>query len=108
VAIPAERNVTQKEAEKKLNYKSLCIEIQRMWNMKCMIITVITEATGIVTKHLKINLEAIIGKHLIHYKRQLYLEHHTYYGKCCSLKLEARAVGITVGSREEVPGRKGL
>jgi len=38
VAIPADRNVVQKEAEKKLKYKSLCIEIQRMWNLKCTII----------------------------------------------------------------------
>jgi len=30
VAIPADRNVVQKEAEKKLKYKRLCIEIQRM------------------------------------------------------------------------------
>jgi len=30
VAIPADRNVVQKEAEKKLKYKSLCIEMQRM------------------------------------------------------------------------------
>jgi len=29
VAIPADRNVVQKEAETKLKYKSLCIEIQR-------------------------------------------------------------------------------
>ena len=48
VAIPADRNVVQKEAEKKLKYKSLCIEIQRMWNLKCMIIPIITGATGIV------------------------------------------------------------
>jgi hypothetical protein len=41
VAIPADRNVTLKEAEKKLKYNSLCIEIQRMWNMKCMIISVV-------------------------------------------------------------------
>ena len=34
VAIPADRNVVQKEAEKKSKYKSLCIEIQRMWNLK--------------------------------------------------------------------------
>ena len=34
VAIPADRNVVQKEAERKLIYKSLCIEIQRMWNLK--------------------------------------------------------------------------
>jgi hypothetical protein len=30
VAIPAERNAVQKEAEINLKYKSLCIEIQRM------------------------------------------------------------------------------
>jgi hypothetical protein len=44
MAIPADRNVVQKEAEKKLKYKSLCIEIQRMWNLKCTIIPVITGA----------------------------------------------------------------
>jgi hypothetical protein len=41
VAIPADRNVVQKEAEKKLKYKSLCVEIQRMWNLKCAIIIII-------------------------------------------------------------------
>ena len=49
VAIPADRNVFQKEAEKKLIYKSLCIEIQRMWNVECAIVPVIIGATGIVT-----------------------------------------------------------
>ena len=34
VAIPVDKNVVQKEAEKWLKYKSLCIEIQRMWNLK--------------------------------------------------------------------------
>ena len=46
VAIPADRNVVQKEAEKKLKYKSLCIEIQRIWNLKCTIMAVIIGATG--------------------------------------------------------------
>ena len=41
VAIPADRNVVQKEAEKKLKYKSLCIEIQRMWDLKCTIIPIV-------------------------------------------------------------------
>jgi len=36
-----------------------------MWNMKLMIISVMNEATGIVTKGLKKNLEAIPGKHSI-------------------------------------------
>jgi len=47
VAIPADRTVVQKEAEKKLNYKSLYIEIQRMWNLECTVIPVIIGATGI-------------------------------------------------------------
>ena len=57
VAIPADRNVAQKEAEKKLKYKSLGIEIQRTWNLKCTIIPAIIGATGIVTRSLRKNLE---------------------------------------------------
>jgi hypothetical protein len=54
-----------------------------------MIIPVVNAATGIVTTSLKKTLEAIPGKHsIVHYKRQLYLEHHTQYRKYCSLKLE--------------------
>ena len=65
VAIPADRNVVQKETEKKLKYNSLCIEIQQMWNLKCMIIPVIIGTTGIVTRSLRKNLEAVPGKHSI-------------------------------------------
>ena len=65
VAIPTNRNVVQKEAEKKLKYKSLCIEIQRMWNLKCTIVPVIVGATGILTRSLKKNWETIPGKHSI-------------------------------------------
>jgi len=39
-----------KEAEKKFKYKSLCIEIQQMWNLKCTIVPVIIGATGILTR----------------------------------------------------------
>jgi 23S rRNA pseudoU1915 N3-methylase RlmH len=53
VAIPADRNVVQREAEKRLKCKSLCIEIKRMWNLKCTIIPVIIGATGIVTRSLR-------------------------------------------------------
>jgi hypothetical protein len=50
----------KKDAEKKLKYKSLCIEIQRTWNLKCTIIPVIIGATGIVTRSLTKNLEAVL------------------------------------------------
>jgi hypothetical protein len=59
------RNVAQKVAEKKLKYKSLCVEVQQMWNMKCMIVPVIIGAIGRVTKGLEKNLEAIQGKQSI-------------------------------------------
>jgi len=65
VVRPADRNVVQKEAEKKLKYTSLCIEIQRMWNLKCMIIPVIIGVTGMVTRSLRKKLEAVPGKHSI-------------------------------------------
>jgi hypothetical protein len=65
VGIPADRNVTQKEAEKKLKYKNLCIEIQRIWNMKCMIIPVVIGVTAVVIRGLRKNLDGIPGKHSI-------------------------------------------
>jgi hypothetical protein len=65
MAILVDRNVMQRKAEKKLKYKSLCIEIQQMWNMNCMIIPVIIGAIGMITRGLKKNLEAIPGKHSI-------------------------------------------
>jgi len=65
VAIPADRNVVQKEAEKRLKYKSLCIELQRKLNLKCTIVPVIIGATGIVTKSLRKYLETVPGKHSI-------------------------------------------
>jgi hypothetical protein len=46
--MPSDRNAIQ-ETEKKLKYKNLSIEIQRMWNMKCFVISAKTGATRIVT-----------------------------------------------------------
>jgi hypothetical protein len=37
-----------------------------MWKMECMIVLVITEATGMVTKGLKNNLEATPEKRLVY------------------------------------------
>ena len=59
------QNCCAKEAEKKLKYKSLCIEIQRIWNLKCTIIQVIIGATEIITRSLRKNLKAVPGKHWI-------------------------------------------
>ena len=66
MAIPADKEVVQKEAYKKLKYNSLCIEIQRMLNLKRKIIPVITGATGVVTKVLRKKLKIIAGKHSLH------------------------------------------
>jgi hypothetical protein len=55
----------QNQAEKKLKYKSLSSVIQRMWNLKCTIIPVITGPTGIVTRNLGKNLKAIPGKYSV-------------------------------------------
>jgi hypothetical protein len=41
------------------------IIIQRIWNMKCFVIPVITVATGIVSKSLQKYLETIPGQHSI-------------------------------------------
>jgi len=60
--IDADRNVVQKEAEKKLKYKRLSVVIKRKWNLKCTIIPVIIGATGILTRSLRKNLEAVPGK----------------------------------------------
>jgi len=65
VAITADRNVVQREAVKKLKYKSLCTEILRVWNLKCTIVPVIIGATGIVTRNLRKNVESVAGKHSI-------------------------------------------
>jgi len=50
VAIPADRNVNKKQAEKMLKYEYLTIEFQRLWNVKEKMIPVITGATGTVSK----------------------------------------------------------
>jgi fructose-1,6-bisphosphatase/sedoheptulose 1,7-bisphosphatase-like protein len=66
VTMPSDKNIKQKETEKKLKYKNLSIEIQRMWNMKCFVIPVIIGATGIVSKSLHKYLETIPGQHSIY------------------------------------------
>jgi len=54
-----------KGSGKGVKYKSLGIEIQRMWNLKYTIIPVIIGATGTIKRSLRKNLEAIPEKHSI-------------------------------------------
>ena len=65
VAIPGDRNVLQKEAEKFLKYKYLTIEVQRMWNVKTNVIAVIIGATGTISKPFRKYPSNIPGIHEI-------------------------------------------
>ena len=49
VAIPGDKNVIKKEAEKILKYNNLITESQRMWNVNAKVIPVIREVTGTIT-----------------------------------------------------------
>jgi len=53
VAVPSDRNVIQKEAEKELKYKYISTQIHRTWNMKYFVESVMIRATGIATKGLQ-------------------------------------------------------
>ena len=61
VAIPGDRNVIKKEAEKILQYKDLIIQIQCMWNLTVKVIPVITGVTGTIS--LRQYLSNATGKH---------------------------------------------
>jgi hypothetical protein len=61
VAIPGDRNVIQKEAEKILKHKDLTIEIQRMWNVQTRVIPVIIGATGTISKSFRKYVSTITG-----------------------------------------------
>jgi RNase P/RNase MRP subunit POP5 len=63
VAIPGDRNVIQKEAEKILKYKNLTIEIQSMWNVKTRVIPVIIGVTGTISKSFRKYVSTIPGNH---------------------------------------------
>jgi hypothetical protein len=83
VAIPGDRNVMKKEAEKIIKYKDLIIEIQRMWNVKTKVTPVIIGATGTISKSFRKYLSSIPGKHDIKkLQKKLYWAQHTHCGKC--------------------------
>jgi hypothetical protein len=63
VALPGDRNMIKKEAEKILKYKDLTIEIQRMWNVKTNMIPVIIGANGTISKSFRKYLSNAPGIH---------------------------------------------
>jgi hypothetical protein len=50
VTIPSDRNISQKDAEKRINNKNVSVEIQQLWNIKCFVIPIIIGPTVIVNK----------------------------------------------------------
>jgi hypothetical protein len=64
-AIPGDRNVIKKEADKILKYKLPIIKIQRFWNVKARVIPVIIGVMETIPKSLRQYLRNIPGKHAI-------------------------------------------
>ena len=52
LAVPADHRVKLKESEKKANYLDLAREFKKLWNMKVMVIPIVIDALGTVTKGL--------------------------------------------------------
>jgi len=74
-AIPGNRCVFKKEAEKILKYKDLIMEVQRMWNVKAQVILV----TGTISKSLRQYLSNIPRNHKIkELQKNGHIGHCTY------------------------------
>ena len=63
VAISGNRNVVKKESENSLKHENLTNEIQRMWNVKTRVISVIIGATGTISKLFRKYVSNITGNH---------------------------------------------
>ena len=61
-AIPGDRNVIKKEAQKMLQYKDPVPEIQRTWNVKAKVVPVKRGANGTIPQSLTQYLSNIPGK----------------------------------------------
>jgi hypothetical protein len=82
VAIAADRNVIQKEAEKILKYKDLTIEIERRWNVKRRVVPVIIGVAGTISKSFRKYVSTIPGNRVFReLQKTAVLALHTYFGK---------------------------
>jgi hypothetical protein len=89
VAIPGDRNVVKKEAEKILKYKGLITETQRMWNAKTRVMPVIIGATGTISKSFRKYLTSIPGKHDIkEIQKNSYIGHSTHTSESANVEAQ--------------------
>ncbi|KAF2890058.1 hypothetical protein ILUMI_16115 [Ignelater luminosus] len=64
VAVPGDRRMKEKEAERVLKYKELALETQRMWNCRTKVIPVVIGALGTTTNSFKNYIKEIPGHQL--------------------------------------------
>jgi hypothetical protein len=85
IIIPGDRNVIQKEAENILKHKDLTIEIQRMWNVKTMVIP----ATGTISKSFRKHVSTIPGNHEVKkLQKSCHIEHCTHTSDSDDVKVQ--------------------
>ncbi|KAL1451137.1 hypothetical protein WDU94_003426 [Cyamophila willieti] len=66
ISVPCDKNLISKEAEKKLKYRTLAIEVSKMWNLKTLIVPVIIGALGTIPQTLHNNIKTLEGNISIH------------------------------------------
>jgi len=88
VAIPGDRNVIKKEAEKILKYQDLIMEIQRMWKVKSKVIPVIIGVIGTISESLRQYLINIPGKHEIKNCKKQHVRHCTQTAESANVKVQ--------------------
>ena len=59
VAIPGDRNIVKKQAEKLTNYADLKIEISKMWDCSTVVIPIVIGALGSIPQKLEKYLEEL-------------------------------------------------
>ena len=95
-----------KGSRKEAKLHHVCTEIQRMWDMQCVVVPILIGATGMVTRGLRENLEAIPRNNAIdsvHMTAVLGTSHIMWRVMQCE------TWSLIVGDHgSEVPGRKGL
>ncbi|KAJ8033778.1 Retinol dehydrogenase 8 [Holothuria leucospilota] len=63
VAIPLDKNIRGKEAEKTQKYQDLKLEIQKLWDVKAKVIPIVIGALGAVSTSLERHLQRAPGEH---------------------------------------------